>query len=146
MICTSSSFAPLYALLYRQVVKRTDNVFEYRWRCILPEREACTRGVKNAHCFVRQLSSREIPVGQANSRGYRFTEYSYVVMFLKRWHDAAKHHHALSFVWLFDLYDLKAARQSRIFLEISLVFRPGSRRYRPQFTSRQCRFQEISGI
>src|SRR5664279_2196238 len=67
-------------------------------------------------------------------------------MVLERRHDAPQHYHALLLAWFIHLHHLEAPGQGSIFLEIFLVFRPGSGGDRAQLATSQSGLEEVSGI
>ena len=71
---------------------------------------------------------------------------AHFVVVLKRLYQPTHHDNPLLFGRFFDFYNLEAARQSSVLLEILLVLRPGGGSQRPQFATRQSRLQEVRRI
>ena len=59
---------------------------------------------------------------------------------------SAQHVHSLGFVGLVDVYQLEAARQRRVFLDVLLVLCPGGRANRAQHPTGQCWFEQVGRI
>src|SRR5262245_3856394 len=85
-------------------------------------------------------------MGETDGSVDGFVENANIMMFFERPDNAAHHDHTLGFGGLFDLDDLEPARQSWIFLEVFLVFRPGRGGDSPKLSASKGRFEKICGI
>src|SRR5579883_375786 len=83
---------------------------------------------------------------QSNSRVDRLVKDFDVMMLFERANQAAHHPDRLGLGRLFNFDDLKAARQSCVFLKVLLIFGPGCGRNGAQFPSSECGLQQIRGV
>ena len=140
-------FLPLeHTNLHRDVVELSGRVLERGGDRVLAEGEPRAGGVEDTHRLVGELAVREIAVGEAHRRFRSFVQDAHLVVLLECRHDATHHHQAGLLGRLFDLDELEAARQRRIFLEILLVLRPRGGRDGAQLAARERGLQEIRRI
>ena len=121
-------------------------VFQLRRRRALAHRDAGAGGVEQRNGFVRQLTRRDVAVGQLHRRADRFVEQQHLVVRLQRRHGAAQHQNGFRFVRLVNLHRLETTGQRRVFLNVLFVFCPGGGADGAQLAARQGWLQQVRRI
>ena len=146
MIATCSLLPPEDLDFDCEGIDRPPRILDCRRRGRLADRHLGAGRVEQAHALVGQLPAGDEPPREFHGLHHRLVEHRHLVVLFERLDHAAEHPAGHLVGRLLHLHHLKPPGQSRVLLEVFLVFGPGRGGDGPQLTAGERRLEHVGSI